>query len=362
MSDIDISDLCDSFRSVLDTECSAQRVHAHIDSDAPFDAALWRQAAELGWLGLTIAEDHGGLGLSAVAACALHVELGRRTAPAPFLTHQLGAAIIAQCGSEPQKAELLSKAAAGEIVFALALPAGSDAQAGLTLDDAGRAAGRIEDVLYGAGATHIIARAAPPQGDERFVVIDVSSAGVDIVRADTVDRTRHLASVSCDGAALGANAVLAGAVDQARAGLSIDAALALGADSLGLADAVFELTLDYLKTREQFGRAIGTFQALKHRCADHKVALEAARALLDDACLSRDAGAPEAALNAALAKAYACDVAADIAEDAVQLHGGIGFTWEHDCHVYLKRAKLNQALAGGASVHFDRAAELLRAS
>lgn len=364
MSDLDISDLRDNFRSVLDTECASERVHAYVATDAPFDEALWRQAGELGWLGLSIAEDHGGLGLGAEAVCALHYELGRRLAPAAFLTQQLCAAIIAACGSEAQQGDFLSKAATGEIIFALALPdpAKPADPSGLRLNGAERVTGRIEDVLYGAGATHIIALATDASGEARFIVIEAARKGVNVERVDTVDRTRHLATLSCEDAALSSDAVLAGATDEACDAALVEASLALAADSLGLADAVFEMTLEYLKTREQFGRAIGSFQALKHRCADHKVALEAARALFDDACLSWDAQEPEAALNASLAKAYACDVAADIAEDAVQLHGGIGFTWEHECHLYLKRAKLNQALAGGAPAHLDRAADFLRAS
>jgi alkylation response protein AidB-like acyl-CoA dehydrogenase len=138
--------------------------------------------------------------------------------------------------------------------------------------------------------------------------------------------------------------------------------LAIACDSIGGAKAVLDPTVAYLKTREQFGKPIGSFQALKHRCAEHKVAIEAADALVRDAVERWSNDAADAALFAALAKALACDVYAGVATDAVQLHGGIGFTWEHVCHRYLKRAKLNQTLFGGSAAHRDRAAQLLLAA
>jgi alkylation response protein AidB-like acyl-CoA dehydrogenase len=148
-----------------------------------------------------------------------------------------------------------------------------------------------------------------------------------------------------------------------RAGISDallgHAALALACDGLGLADAVLTLTVEYLKTRMQFGKVIGSFQALKHRCANHKVALEAARASTHDAVRHWVEGRSDARARSSLAKAHACEAATVIATDAVQLHGGIGFTWEHTCHLFLKRAKLNEALFGTRAAHEDRAANLL---
>jgi alkylation response protein AidB-like acyl-CoA dehydrogenase len=128
---------------------------------------------------------------------------------------------------------------------------------------------------------------------------------------------------------------------------------------LGLADAVLTLTIEYLKTRMQFGKPIGSFQALKHRCANHKVSLESTRAMTHEAVRHWAEGRSDAAARSSLAKAHACDMATVIATDAVQLHGGIGFTWEHSCHLFLKRAKLNEALFGTRAAHEDRAAALL---
>jgi alkylation response protein AidB-like acyl-CoA dehydrogenase len=170
-----------------------------------------------------------------------------------------------------------------------------------------------------------------------------------------------LARLELDGVRVAADRVLGGG-DELRDTLTAEAALLIACDAKGGANAVLERTLDYLKTRMQFGKPIGSFQALKHRCADHKVALEASGAVTTEAVRLWAAGDPSAVVMASSAKAYACGTYATVAEDAVQLHGGIGFTWEHDCHLFLKRAKLNQALYGSTSAHLDRAASLLAAA
>ena len=217
------------------------------------------------------------------------------------------------------------------------------------------------DLLDGAAASLLLVTAQGEDGALHLVLVRPREDGVSVQAEALVDRTRHLARVHLDELVLSADRRLGDA--PLRAGLSDEllghAALALACDGLGLADAVLTLTIEYLKTRVQFGKPIGSFQALKHRCANHKVALEATRAATYEAVRHWTEDRSDARVRSSLAKAHACDVATVIATDAVQLHGGIGFTWEHACHLFLKRAKLNEALFGTRAAHEDRAADLL---
>jgi alkylation response protein AidB-like acyl-CoA dehydrogenase len=228
-------------------------------------------------------------------------------------------------------------------------------------DDTLVLSGDAHDLLDGAAATVLLLAAQGDDGASYLVLVRPREDGVTVQAESLVDRTRHLAHAHLGDIVIPADRQLG--EEPLRDGLSDallgHAALALACDGLGLADAVLTLTVDYLKTRVQFGKPIGSFQALKHRCANHKVALEATRAMTYEAVRHWAEGRSDAAARSSLAKAHACEMAAVIATDAVQLHGGIGFTWEHSCHLFLKRAKLNEALFGTRAAHEDRAAALL---
>ncbi|HVY86880.1 MAG TPA: acyl-CoA dehydrogenase family protein [Caulobacterales bacterium] len=324
----DLDDLRASFRDVLADAAAAGDIRRHVNEGASRCESLWRKAAELGWFALLTPEIHGGLGLGRAAAAVLYEEMGRVTAPLPVLGALAATEIVAAFGDGAQCSEWLPRLAAGEsATFA------ADAE------DA--------DLIDGDQASLLLAR----QSGGPWML----GAPVAVERIELFDRTRSLARARLDSAA----SKLAGSPERIARTLRIHANMALACDSVGGAKAVLEETIQYLKTREQFGKPVGSFQALKHRCAEHKVAVAAAEALLASAVARWDCDDVDADLYAMLVKALACDMYAAVATDAVQLHGGIGFTWEHDCHLYLKRAKLNQTLFGSAAVQWDGAARLM---
>ena len=350
-SDSDLEALRESFREVLDDVAAAGDVRAHVDVNGHRCEALWSKAADLGWFALLTPEAHGGLELGRASAAVLYEELGRVVAPLPMFGALLGAQVLAQFGEEALQQAWLPILAAGETA---AFGAGGLAQGALRLDGA-RLSGEAVDLLDGDQASVLIAPARRG-ADTHWVLAPIK--GAPSQRDELADRTRSLARLALDGAEA---SVLRG--DESFIGRTVrtHAAIALACDSIGGAKAVFELTLEYLKTREQFGKPIGSFQALKHRCAEHKVAIEAAHVLVQETVARWDDAGEDAELYALLAKSNACDVYAAVATDAVQLHGGIGFTWEHACHLYLKRAKLNQNLFGTGAAQRDAAANLLLA-
>ena len=355
--------LRDSVRDVLVRENDSARLHQFVDSGRRYDEALWREAGDLGWTALAVPEAFGGLGLSAVETAAVFEELGRSLAPIPLLGSLLAVRALTLGGTPAQQEAFLPRLASGELKAAVAWPtAGHSAPLPLARREGEglRIDGVATNLLQGAEADLLIFAVQLDSGETAFAAAEPARDGLALAVEATQDRTRHLTTLTAAGLALPLDRLLtaSSAPDLART-LQAEAELALAADAVGGAEAIFERTLDYLKTREQFGRPIGSFQALKHRCADHKVAMTAAAAVTREAARRLAEGADDAQLLCALAKAYACEIYAKVAEDAVQLHGGIGFTWEHDCHLYLKRAKLNQALFGTTAAAYDRAADLL---
>jgi alkylation response protein AidB-like acyl-CoA dehydrogenase len=361
-ADVELQALRDSVRGVLAQEADSARVHRLFDEGALLDRELWRTVSGLGWPALAVPEARGGLGLGAIEIAGVFEELGRRLAPIPFLGSVLAARAIAVGGDAAQGARWLPAIAEGSVLCAVSPPFGAQGRRPAVREDQGRLilAGEAADLLQGAEADLLVIEAADERGETVHLVIEKAD-GAEIILERTVDQTRHLARARLDGLSLPADRRLAAAPALAEA-LATEAALALACDAVGGAEAIFEMTIEYLKTRQQFGKPIGSFQALKHRCADHKVAMAAAAAVVTEAVRLTAEGDPAAAHMAHVAKAYACEVYAALAEDAVQMHGGIGFTWEHDAHLYLKRAKLDQALFGGTAAHLDRAADLLVAA
>jgi alkylation response protein AidB-like acyl-CoA dehydrogenase len=347
MSDLDLSELRAGIRPVLEGVCGHEALRRHIDSDAPFLAALREEARALGWFGLVSPEEAGGLALHRHAGVVLNEELGRAASPLPIVGALMAGRALALTGAAGPMAERI---AAGEAVVGVSA---GDAAPTLKLSRAGALSGAARLILDGADADLFLLQA---DADDGAAWVLVARDMLAVTPTPLVDRTRSMAEARCDGVKIDRSRMFG--ADVARA-LRIEAAMALAGDAVGGAAAVLEMTIAYLKTREQFGRPIGSFQALKHRCADHAVALEAAKALVEDAAAHWDGDDAAMEAKAALVKAHACETYAAIAADAVQLHGGIGFTWEHPCHIYLKRAKLNQALFGTAAAHRDRAARLI---
>lgn len=344
----DLAVLREAIRDVLNTQADRTAIRKFIDSAASMDAALWAQAAQLGWFGLNVPEDEGGLGLGVSALLVLFEELGRAVSPLPSLGMILATEALIRGGNTDQRALYLPGLVAGDLPAAFALP-GIDTK--LRLSAHLVLSGSIEMVIDAASAKIAVLPASGPEGEVVFVLLNLGLEGVAIAPRKMTDLTRQAARIIVSDLQLDPSAILS--VDAMA--MANFASLLLAADALGAAEGVFAMTVDYLKTREQFGKPIGSFQALKHRAAEHHIAIVGASALLANAAMLWETQHPDAALHAALGRAHICEVALTAATDAVQLHGGIGFTWEHECHLFLKRIFLDNQLYGSTAAHFKTA-------
>ncbi|WP_439469806.1 acyl-CoA dehydrogenase family protein [Blastomonas fulva] len=357
MSDeIDIGVLAESFAEFLGAEWPREKAVAFARGDAPMAADLWTQAGALGWTALTVSEAHGGLGLGTQAAAALHEALGAAAAPLPMLSNTLAVALVDAAGTQEQQDALVAGLSDSSQRAAVASPGSS-----VIGTDGAELNGVVADVLDAPSATLLFLRGSRA-GQPVWIALPAEAAGVTIGRSLLADTSRSLGTVTLHNVALTDAHVLA-----EHCGPSLDdellrlAAIALAADSLGCGNAVLAATIEYMGVREQFGRLIGSFQALKHRVADHKAALEAARGLVEHAS-ALPSTAPDALLAALTAKQHVTRIVAEIARDCIQLHGGVGFTSEYVPHIYLKRAKLNEVLFGTRTMLLDRIADILEAA
>jgi alkylation response protein AidB-like acyl-CoA dehydrogenase len=287
------------------------------------------------------------------AAAALHEALGAAAAPLPMLGTTLATALIAVAGTQEQSDALIPGLADGSMRAAVASPDGATIAA-----DGASLNGVVADILDAPAATLLLLRGTQA-GQPVWIALPAATEGVTIRPTALADSTRSLGTATLANVALADAQILAeGGGPGLDDALLRVAAIALAADSLGGGNAVLAATIDYMGTREQFGRVIGSFQALKHRVADHKAALEAARGLVEHAA-ARPADAPDALLAALTAKQHVTRIASEVARDCIQLHGGVGFTSEYVPHIYLKRAKLNEVLHGTGAVLLDRIADML---
>ncbi|MBM2772854.1 acyl-CoA dehydrogenase family protein [Burkholderia territorii] len=355
----------DAAADVLAERSASADVRRALEQSAGRDDALWAAlAGELGWNALALPEAAGGLGLGAVEQTLLMEQLGRRIACVPYFpTACLAATALASCSDAPLAAGWLAKIAEGACSATLALPFELPAGAGRLPVAAEEAAGgyalsgTIEQAIDGARADLLLipARIANEGRSIGLFAIDVATApGLRITPLDTLDATRPIARIVLDEIRVNREALFAcGTVAaQVLERAAWFAALALAAEQLGGAQQCLDLTLDYTGQRVQFGRAIASFQAVKHRCAQMMVLIESARSAVLGAAHAWDAQAGGVAPGAALrgdiaaAKAAANDAYAFCAQEAIQLHGGVGFTWEYDPHLYFKRAQASLAQFG----------------
>ena len=345
-------------RDLLQERAGWSSVLARTETSEPCDTALWRVlAAEVGCAGLLIPESHGGAGASYREAAVVAEEAGRAVAPVPFL----GSAVVATAAAlSAGDAELLSGLAAGTVTAALAVPFASKPGASpaaavrVAPPKAGDAAGqtRLTGLVTGvADALPASVLLVPADGvPAGLYAVDAGAPGLTVTPVVSLDQTRPLADLTLD--RVPARAVASGrdADGAVTSALAAGAAM-LAAEQLGLAERCLEMTVTYLKERYQFARPVGSFQALKHRAADLWVAISQARAAsrYAAACLADDD--PDAPVAIALAKAACGDAAILAARECVQLHGGIGFTWEHPAHLYLKRATSSMIAFGTPDWH-----------
>ncbi|HTO11169.1 MAG TPA: acyl-CoA dehydrogenase [Candidatus Binatia bacterium] len=361
-------------RKFFENECTSEFVRARMAEPAGVTDDFWKKLAEQGWLGLIYPEEFDGTGLGFVDLTVLMEEMGRAVMPGPFFsTVLLGGLTILEAGSAAQKKEWLSKISAGQARTTLAFtePNARWDAAGVTVsarESAGTftLSGTKLFVLDAHVADGIVVAARtregkrPEEGLSLFLV-PRGAKGLDVKLLPTMDQTRKLCEVTFHDVAVGADALL-GAKDQAWGPLArvLDrATVALCAEMCGGAQRVLDMTTDYAKIRVAFGKPIGSYQGVKHRAADMLVEVENAKSLTYYAAWAVDENVPEAPLAASMAKAYVSDAYRRTAGAGIQLHGGIGFTWEHDLHLYFKRAKSSEFTFGDASYHRERVAQLI---
>ncbi|MBM3659384.1 MAG: acyl-CoA dehydrogenase [Actinobacteria bacterium] len=367
----DQEELRDGVRTMLAGECPMTFVRAIVEDGAPVEP-LWQQMVELGWPALTVPEEFGGLGLGAVELAIVAEEMGRAVAPGPLLptASQLIPA-LRELGSAEQQAHFLRGIAEGTVTGSLALhePGHGIGLAGFATTatetgDGVRLDGMKEYVLEGAAVTDLVvlARLAGSDADDAVAACLVPTADVRIEPVTPFDATRGLARVHLDGVAVAADRVLGTPGTITALGVERvlqEAATATAAESVGTCQAIFDITLDYAKQREQFGVPIGSFQAIKHKFADLIVALEKARASTYFAALTIAEDDERRAIATSAAKVAAADCERMMSKEGIQIHGSIGYTWEHDMHLYIRRAKTDSLLFGTAAEHRERIARLL---
>lgn len=313
----------------------------------------WREIAELGWPGVLISEEHGGLGLGAVELIVIQEELGYALAPTPLLSSVAAGILLQAAGSPEQRERWLEPLASGEARGAVAL---WDEDAGLSpmLSNAEVSAGRLtatKVAVADAGTADVLVIS----GRQGHWLVETGSPGVDVAREPALDDTRKLYRVSFSDASV---EPLPGATPDSVARAYGTVCTALAAENVGIAQRTMEMAVEYAKDRKQFDRPIGAYQAVAHRCAQMLLEVEGARSLTYGAAWALDHD-PDTALRAAsMAKAYAGDAGFRVSASALQVHGGIGFTWEHDLHFFLKRAKANAHAYGDSRWHRERVAEL----
>ena len=325
--------LRDAAAALLDDRCDMAAVRRACDRGG-FDADLWAAMVEQGWTGIAVPESLGGVGLGTVEAAVLLEQAGAHLAPVPLLQQLAALAVLAD---GPWGERLLS----GEAIACVA-------RTPLTRSADGSVSGRTEPVIYGARADVLVVPA-----DDDLVAVDLS--GVARSPEPAMDQTRELAWIDLEAAP----ATAVGGAQEAAAHLDRGAVFH-SAEMLGAAESVMNLAVEYAKVREQFGRPIGSFQAVKHRCADMLVDVEGMRSAAYHAAWAIGAGTDDAPTAAATAKIWCSDAAVRVAESALQVHGGIGFTWEADVHLYLKRAQLDQTAFGDARHHRARLGAILQ--
>ncbi|MCP9946649.1 acyl-CoA/acyl-ACP dehydrogenase [Streptomyces somaliensis] len=351
MSDLDLlytdveEDLRSSVRSLLRDRCEPAAVAGLYDGRHGPKGLAEALGTDLGLAALLVPEDLGGAGASAREAAVVLEEIGRAVAPVPFLTSSvIATTLLLEAGSD-----LVTGLADGSLTAAVAVPfsAAPDRSPEGVSAAGGVLTGEVRSVAGALDADLLLVPVAVPDGVEVYAVEATAASVTPVV---SLDMSRQVADIGLDGAA--GRLVVGGAAgaDALRTALGTGAAL-LASEQAGLAQWCLETTVAYLKERRQFGRVVGGFQAVKHRLADLFVEVESAVAAARHAAAAVAAGDPDAAVATAVAQAYCSDAAVHAAEEALQLHGGIGMTWEHPVHLYLKRAKADQVALGTPGHH-----------
>src|SRR5579872_6447709 len=360
-----------SARDFLAKECTPKVVRRLMAGEDAYDPGLWKKVSNLGWTALGIPERYGGVGTFLDLVVVLE-EAGRALLPGPFFaTMGLAVPVLLEAGTAAQKKEVLTAIASGDARATLALtePSGRWDAASITMSarqsgDGWRLDG-VKQYVPDAGSADQIVVAARTRGEGEdgisLFLVSGRPAGMTVAPLTTMDMTRRWYEVRFDGVELPDEAVM-GAPDQGWPALKRAlewGAAALCAEMVGGAQWVLDTSVEYAKTRQQFGKPIGIYQAVSHKLADMLLEVESARSATYYAAWTVDADAPDRALATSMAKAYASDAYRKAAGNGIQVHGGIGFTWEHDMHLYFKRAKSSEVTLGDATYHRELVAQAL---
>ncbi len=364
-----------STRGFLARHCPIPRVRELMETETAFDESFWRQAADQGWLGMTLPEADGGLGLGLMELAVVFEEIGRACAPGPFLSSLWAATLIAETRENGQPLELVGQLSSGEARATVALLE-SDASwdiAHVALEtvaegDRLRLNGRKTCVMDASVADHLVV-ATRLEGEIALVLVARGADGVTVTPTPGIDITRRLYQVDLQNVTVDRTALLARG-DRARSALATSmyvGAVAACADLVGGMDRVLEVSVEYAKTRKQFGQLIGSFQAVQHQCSDMLLMVESSRSATYYAAWTasphdpagRGERDPDCERAVSIAKAYCSDAGREVGNRAVQVHGGIGFTWEHDLHLYYRRAKASELMFGDATFHREVIARLV---
>jgi len=345
--------LKDNARKFFADECPMSEVRRLMETEIAYDEALWAKMAEQGYTGIIFPEEYEGVGLGKVELILLMEEAGRALLPGPlFSTVALGGAILSEAATPAQKKKYLAPICRGQVRGTGAiLEAGTswDLTEVRTTSANGKITGEKVFVPDAAIADFLVVAAR-----EGVFVVDAQKKGVNIEPMEGMDQTRKLYCVHFENAPaerLGNSSGLARALDVATA--------ALAAELVGGMQRTLDITVEYAKTRKQFGKPIGIFQAVQHQCADMYLELESSRSAAYYAGWAIEQGAPDAAVAVSIAKMYASDAARTVGNRGIQIHGGMGFTWENDLHLYYRRAKASETALGDATFHRERIARLV---
>ncbi len=354
-----------SARDFFARECKPERVRELMASETAFDDKLWREMADQGFTGLTIPEEYGGLGLSLVDLIAVAEEMGRACLPGPFISTLWAASLIERAGNEGQRKQYLEPIAAGEMKATVALLE----ETGEWNPDAVMLAANKDGKEYrlrgtkhyvnDAAVADVIIVVARENTDLVLLPVERAAAGVNITETPAIDATRKLYTVEFDNVAVPEPSALAFTTKTKEAveDATDVATVALCAEMLGGMVWTLDATVEYAKTRLQFGKPIGIYQAVQHQCADMFNFTESARSATYFAAWAVAENDPAAKLAVSVAKGFCSDAAREVGNRGVQIHGGIGFTWEHNIQLYYKRAKASEIMFGDANYHREKIAE-----
>jgi len=362
--------LRDAAKRFLADNCPTKFVRQMMADATGHDQAFWKKIVELGWPGLLVPENYGGQGGAFLDLTVVIEEAGKALVPGPFFTAALlGVPLVVEGGSEAQKKELLPRMAKGEFIGTLAL---AEAAGRFDADGVQMKATKsgsdytisgekffVPDAHVANGMAVAVRTSGSGEKGITLLLVPTNAKGVTITQLKTVDMTRRLCHVKFDN--VKASGIL-GKPDEGWPILSrvLNIATAgLATEMVGTAQKALDMAVDYAKTRVQFGKPIGSFQAVKHKCVDMMVLVENARSLVYYACWTVDTNNDEQKTAVPMAKAYASDMAKNVTSEAIQVHGGIGFTWEHDMHLYHRRALAGEANLGNGPVHRETVARAL---